>query len=131
MADTKIGNIVNPITTPLGTDKFPVSQGDSTAWFEMRAMLAPTPDRLTLSGTNRLPIAGTSQVLLQGIRNANINYVGSPKTPVVPFTIRDGYYLDVLFRLSLLLGMRATLEGGADLIMSDDFGTRKRIILAG
>jgi hypothetical protein len=57
--------------------------------------------------------------------------LGIPKTLSKNFTVRTGYEHTVQARLTMTSTQRATLAGTANLIMTDDFGTRSRIVLAG
>jgi hypothetical protein len=88
-------------------------------------------DHLKISGSNRFTMAGTARVLLEDIFDGPPNYVGVPKQPNAPFTVRDGYIFDAMKRLELANFMRATLLGSADLILSNDFHQRSRIVLSG
>lgn len=55
---------------------------------------------------------------------------GSPKA-TVSFTVPNDYLYDLLYRLTMVGTQRVTLQGTADLVLSDDFRTRQRIVLAG
>jgi len=89
----------------------------------------------------RVPLAGTDRVTLEGTARAHIfgwtdtaspNVVGRPKVyRTAPFRVPDGYEFILIERLTMERDARAILEGTADLIMSDDFRTRSRIVLAG
>lgn len=58
--------------------------------------------------------------------------VGVPKTPTYAFTVPTGYQHTVQDRLTISGSvMRATLAGTADLILTDNFESRPRIVLAG
>lgn len=86
---------------------------------------------LKLSGSERMTLTGTARAVVLDL-NANDSVVlGSPKTPNMSFTVPTEYYLDVIKRLSLVNAMRACLVGTANLVMTDDFSTRSRIVLAG
>jgi hypothetical protein len=89
--------------------------------------------RLVLDSTSRLGLEGTARVIVEdagGIANPVI--LGTPKRPTVSFTVPTDYCLFLTCgRLVLDNAMRVTLQGTADLILSDLFGTRSRIVLAG
>jgi hypothetical protein len=89
------------------------------------------PTRLTLGGTTRLDIRGTGELTLGSVMPVGTQYVGFPKIPNASFSVANNYYLDAMFRLTIGGGMRVGLEGNADLIISDDFKARSRIVLAG
>jgi hypothetical protein len=89
------------------------------------------PTRLTLGGTTRLDIRGTGELTLGSVMPVGTRYLGTPKIPDASFSVADGYFLDAMYRLAVPGGMRVGLEGNADLIISDDFKTRSRIVLAG
>lgn len=55
--------------------------------------------------------------------------VGTPKAPASSFTVPTNYFLDQMYRLTLAGAVRATLQGTADLILTDDFAARRRIVL--
>jgi len=133
MADTKI-SALTAVTAPVAADEFAVNQAGTSkkvtlnqVWNSDRVQF----ERLTLAGTDRLTAAGTSSVLLSDFGTLPSLILGVPKIPSVPFTVPTGYILDIIPRLSLGLDMRATLAGSAELILSDDFATRSRIVLAG
>ncbi len=58
-------------------------------------------------------------------------YYGQPKTPTLDFTVRSEYYWLLNKRLVLNGSIRACLIGTADLIISDDFTARSRLVLSG
>lgn len=86
--------------------------------------------RLALLGTNRLDLAGTAEVVVTGFDRYGARYVGGPKSNL-SFNVASDNMHTVPTRLALTLVNRATLEGNADLYLTDDFGTRQRIVLAG
>lgn len=86
---------------------------------------------LYLTGAERLSAAGTAEVLLTDLGNTASVVMGAPKCPSLSFTVLTDWFFDVIRRLSLTSQIRATLQGNADLILTDDFGTRSRIVLAG
>jgi hypothetical protein len=90
--------------------------------------------RVTLSGTDRVTLAGTARAYIFGwTDDVSPNVVGRPKYyRSAPFRVPDLYEFIVVNRLTMELGARGILEGGnSDMIISDDFGTRSRIVLAG
>jgi hypothetical protein len=88
-------------------------------------------DRVTLASSDRVIVASTNRLSVADLDIGRDNYVGFPKSPSSPFTVRDGYYLPVWDRLTLTNANRATLQGASDLIMTDNFRSRSRITLAG
>lgn len=64
-------------------------------------------------------------------RQLNTLTLGTPQTITQSFNIPTGYIYHQLFRLTLSGLMRATLAGTGRLVLSDDFGTRSRIVLLG
>lgn len=88
--------------------------------------------RLKLTTTEQLGLAGTARVLIEdrGAVQATV-YVGSPKTPPTSFTLLTDYFHDVIQRLNLLNSIRGTLLGTSTLVITDDFATRSRLVLAG
>lgn len=91
------------------------------------------PLRYTLSGTNRLTLANTGRLFLFGFTDDRCyNIMGRPKAiQDTPWRIPTGFQEDLLVRLTMLAGTRGILEGTADLILTDDFATRSRIVLLG
>lgn len=88
-------------------------------------------DHLKLSSTNRMTLAGTAEVVLTDLGTNGSIILGTPKMPNLSFTVPTDYFLDQIARLSLAGAVRATLQGTADLILTDDFGQRSRIVLSG
>jgi hypothetical protein len=90
-------------------------------------------ERMTLSSTSRLTILdfGTGAGNGSGTQSASSSYVGSPKSWSSPFSVGNGFYLYVPTRLTMSGSTRATLEGNADLLISGDFASRQRLVLAG
>ena len=88
--------------------------------------------RLTLDATSRLGLEGTARALIEDAGGISTPVIlGAPKRPTTSFTVPTDYFLTIDRRLILDNAMRATLAGTADLLLSDDFGTRSRIVLAG
>jgi hypothetical protein len=88
--------------------------------------------RLTMDSTSRLLLEGTARVLLADAGAvATVTYYGLPKCPAGSFTIPNNFFADFIGRLCIINNQRITLEGTADLILSDDTGTRSRLVLAG
>lgn len=84
-----------------------------------------TVQRLTLAGTSRLSLAGTTRKRLEAPYSPLRSAYGTGA-----FTIVDDQY-QLLFKRARLAGnARATLVGGADLIILD-FAPVGRLVLAG
>lgn len=88
---------------------------------------------LRVSGTGVLSVAGTGLVILTDFGtkiSAPGPVVGSPKGG--SFTVPDNYVYDLL-RPLVLSGdsTQVTLQGSAELVLSDDFGSRSLVVLAG
>lgn len=90
-------------------------------------------DELGVNETATPGVAGTSKrkTALMMAQYVTSTLVGVPKTPAGNFTVPTNYVHTVQGRLTLAGTVRATLAGTADLILTDDFGTRSRIVLAG
>lgn len=86
--------------------------------------------RLTLSGTNRLSMAGTAELVISDFGMYGDLYVGAPKDNV-SYRVRNDTFFDVWYRLRLSNQQRVTLDGTADLIITDDFASRARLVLSG
>lgn len=86
---------------------------------------------LRLTSTERLTMAGTATVFLTDLGTATGEIRGTPKRTSVSFTVPNDYVLDQLYRLQIDGAQRVSLVGTADLFLTDDFGTRSRIVLAG
>jgi hypothetical protein len=86
---------------------------------------------LKLAGTERMVITGTNDLVIGGFGLANSIILGQPKVNDISFTVLNNYLYDQLNRLALSRDTRATLQGSADLYLTDDFGTRSRVVLAG
>lgn len=82
-----------------------------------------------------LTLASTAQAILQGTGELIIYDFVDITTKGVPkfesFTVPSGYVCDVTGRSVLERAQRATLNGTANLVLTDDFGTRSRITLVG
>jgi len=90
--------------------------------------------RITLTGTDRVTLAGTGRAYVFGWTDGQTyNIVGRPKVfNGEPFRVPENYEYIVVNRLDMRALTRAYLEGGSsDVIISDDFGTRQRITLRG
>jgi hypothetical protein len=88
--------------------------------------------RMTLTGLERVALSGSSQVVLSDFSSHTATYLGSPRRLVDRMvTLPDGNYLSLLQRLTLVRGARFCVQGDATLSLSDDEGTRSRIVLAG
>jgi len=88
--------------------------------------------RLKLSGSNRLTIAGTTEVYLSefGSRVPTV-YVGVPRLANRSWTVPSGWVHTVEDRLILAIDQRATIEGNADLRIHNDIAPRARLTLEG
>lgn len=151
MADTKISGLP-AVTSPVLTDEFGVNQGGTSKKETLEQIrMAARPAELDVSGisvateeyleqwrtlkvtgTAQLAIAGTGAVWVTDGATTTVEtapVVGSPKGG--SFIILDGWFLDLLFTLNLAGESKVDLRGSADLILSDDFGTRSSIVLAG
>lgn len=107
MADLRISGLP-PDTVVTGSYEFPVN---ATA----------TPG---VSGTTR-------RVTALMFRSYTSIYIGVPRALTSNFTIETGYVAVFQPRLTLASTQRSTIEGTGELVMSDDFGTRSRLVLAG
>lgn len=91
--------------------------------------------RLQLSSSNRLTLGGaTTRVVVFGqTDNSSPNVIGFPKqVPTAPFRVPNNYEVYIVNRLVMdSPSVRGVLEGNADMILSDDFGSRSRVVLAG
>lgn len=87
---------------------------------------------LKLVSTNRLTLAGTSSIVIDAIVNDGDQLiVGTPKSFTVPFTVPTEYVWDQLMHLSLYGTCEAKVQGTANVILTDDFGARSHVVLAG
>jgi len=94
-------------------------------WVNLVQVKLESTDRITLEGTARAYIFGWTD-------NRSYNVVGRPKTYTgEPFRVPNDFEFIIINRLSMGALTRGILEGSSDLILSDDFGTRSRIVLAG
>ena len=148
MADTKV-SALTAATTALAADEFPVNEAGTSKKVTLAQILdasrADDPgnvtmttattltayDRLALSSTNRLTMPGTAEVVLNNVRQEPVVYRGKPKAHWRSFTVPTDWEYIVVNRLSLNDPARASFQGNCDVILSDDFGTRSRIVLAG
>ena len=114
-------NDEHSISTPVGT----VVVTDAE-WINLVRLPLDSTDRVTLAGTARLYIFGWTDT-------ASPNIAGRPKRMYMgtPFRIPDNFEFVLTNRLTMGSTTRGIIEGSADLIISDDFGTRSRIVLAG
>lgn len=88
-------------------------------------------ERLTLASTERMTLSSTGTLVLNDLDEPAPLVLGTPKNPAVSFVVPNDYFLDVLQRLTLAVRTRATLEGSADLFLTDDFSSRSRLVLSG
>lgn len=97
---------------------------------DLYAATPPDP-RLNLVGADRRTLAGTDRLALSDTTASYPVYVGMPKTPLTSFIIQSGFFHLVFIRLTLTGSQRATLQGSASLVLSDDGVGRSRIVLTG
>lgn len=103
---------------------------------QYQQLVLQSTDRLTAPGTARIIIERGGPDFLPGpqgeaFEGLGMVTLGRPKTPSVNFVVPTEYICDFLKRLNLVGAIRATLQGTANLVVRDDFGTRSRIVLAG
>lgn len=89
--------------------------------------------RFTLSGPERLTATGTARAVVSdfGTLSPVPMILGTPRTPNASFLVPDGYYLDLMSRLTLTGTLRASALGSAQLILTDDVNTRSRFVGVG
>jgi hypothetical protein len=87
--------------------------------------------RLTLSGAERLTIPGTSNAVIADLASRNGLILGTPKTYGMSFTIPNDYVSYQSRRVNICGEARGNLLGTSNLIVSDDFSSRNRLVLAG
>jgi hypothetical protein len=113
-------NDQHSISTPVGT----VVVTDAE-WINLVRLPLDSTDRITLAGTARAYIFGWND-------NVSPNVVGRPKIlNGTDFRVPDNFEFILVNRLTMGALTSAILEGSADLILSDDFGVRSRIVLTG
>jgi hypothetical protein len=94
-------------------------------WVNLVRIPLQSTDRITLEGTARAYIFGWTD-------NVSPNVVGRPKIlNGTDFRVPDNFEFILVNRLTMGALTSAILEGSADLILSDDFGVRSRIVLTG
>ena len=150
MADTKV-SALPAVTVPATTDEFPVNQGGTSkkvtlaqiqdanraGEYDLAAVVIANEEfllqynRVRVSGTNRLTLAGTAEVVLSAFSSLDNVYMGQPRVPTTSWTVPQDWYWDLIARIALAGNVRGTLQGTGALILTDDFGTRSRIVLAG
>lgn len=87
---------------------------------------------LNLTGTERLVITGTNEVVVGGpFGRADSLLMGVPKTLDISFTVPNNYVYDQFGEIAITQNNRVTLQGSADFYLTDDFAARSRIVLAG
>lgn len=89
-------------------------------------------NRMTVASTSTLTLTQQTQLMVTD-NIAGVDHVisGFPRTPRVNQIIPTGYDHDVLNRLELTGTKRMTVLGTGQMILSDDFKSRQRIVLAG
>lgn len=85
--------------------------------------------QLVLVGTKQFIAAGVLRIILNDFWSSGTVFLGQPKTPP-SFSIRDGYFYEVIGQLNLVGSIRGILMGTASLVLFD-YGARSRIVLAG
>lgn len=137
MADTKISALA-AVTAALVADELPVNEAGTSKKMTVQQVLTLflassifDSNHIVLAGTQELTLVGTTKTYLAGVGAADSVVLGTPKSPTTSFTVPNNYFLDQMFRLALAGTVRATVEGTADLILTDDFNTRSRLVLAG
>lgn len=150
MADTKISGLP-AATTSISTDQYAINQGGvskSVTAAIVSGAVAPDPydvsgttvadaqfllqyQHLRVSSTGRFTAAGTGEIYVSDFGAYDTSpIVGQPK--VGSFTLPENYVYYLFTELRLAYWSRATLQGfNSDLVISDDFKTRQRIVLQG
>lgn len=129
--------IYTPEVPIAGTQLDPYPQPSQATSSEVGQLLIDTADfqiiyqRATISDNGRMSLIGTARLVLTDLHGQDSVILGTPRTPPLSFTVPTEYVLDQMTRLTLTGGMRATLQGTADLIITDDFKTRQRLVLTG
>jgi hypothetical protein len=89
-------------------------------------------NRMTLASTSTLTLSQQTELAVtDNISGVDHVIVGVPRSPRVNQLVPSGYYHDVVSRLTLGGLQRMSVLGTGQLIMSDDFNARSRIVLAG
>lgn len=88
---------------------------------------------ISLYGSDQFVLPSSRRAYVEGpTRTDYTPIMGRPKTAIGNFRVPTNYIHDVIGTLSISgYTTRSTLEGTANLVMTDDFGTRSRIVLAG
>jgi hypothetical protein len=89
-------------------------------------------NRATLTSTSTLTLMQQTQLLLtDNISGVDHVISGVPRQPRINQMVPSGYDLDVIAQLALPGSQRMSVLGTGQIVMSDDFKTRQRIVLAG
>jgi hypothetical protein len=127
---------------PLGAHAFVSQVGDSTDttivrpsnWNDNHVMdgYLLAINRMTIADTSRLVLPDQTQLIVTD-NNATVDHVlvGVPRTPRINQIVPTGYDHDVLGTLKLEGTRRMSVLGTGQLVLSDDFKSRQRIVLAG
>ena len=142
MPDTKISGLT-AATTLASTDELPANQSGNSRKLTLAQVLeagktvslpyVPMLNRLVLESTERALLLGIGRLALYGSgTDAALLVLGMPKAPAAQsFTVLAGYEYIVQQRLTLTQQCRAMLAGDCDMILTEDFGQRSRIVLTG
>lgn len=100
--------------------------------------------QILLAGTDRMTLAGTARAIVtragtdfepgpqgEAFENLGLVVLGVPKTPLVNFVVPTEYICTFRNRLIMRGSVRGNLQGTANLVVSDDFATRSRVVMAG
>lgn len=145
MGDTKISDLP-AVTIPAGTDEFAVnqlgvdkkidaSQVIITGGRDLGSVIVATErfvlqfEQLTIASTDTVTLEGTAQILLTDYDTKDTFIIGVPKGG--SFTVPDNYFADMPGQIRLGSSDVATLLGTAEMLLTDDFGTRSSINLVG
>lgn len=107
-----------------------------TGTYELGGVLVPTENfvlqyqRATLTGaTGNLSLQGTGEVYITDFGAYAERIVGAPR--VGTFVVPDGYVHDLFTNLNLAGTNNAQIRGSGELVMTDDFASRRNINLTG
>jgi hypothetical protein len=84
---------------------------------------------LKLSGSERATLAGTARVKIADLGDLDSVIIGTPRVLSMNAIVQDCCVYDITPRLDIRA--RTTLQGSARIVVTDDFNTRSRIVLAG
>lgn len=127
MADTKISALTQ-VTQPAMADELAANDIGNSKKITLSQLMVLQYVQITLTGSDRMTLAGTQETLVSDFGATAPIYAGWPKRG--SFTVKDNYAYDLVGELSLWNADRVSLLGSADLILSDDFRQRNRLILS-